>query len=629
MKENDLPIYLFHEGTNFESYNFFSPKKINENDKNYWRFRVWAPRAKQVSVVGDFNNWDKEANLMYKISDSIFEIKIENLEEFFTYKFAILNSKNKIVLKADPYALHAETAPSNGSKLYDISKYVWNDSKWLENRNNKNILEQPMNIYEVHLGSWKKHKDGNFYNYKDLAKELVNYVKIMGYSHIEIMPITEYPFEGSWGYQVTGFFAPTSRYGTPSDFMYLIDLCHQNNIGVILDLVLAHFPKDEHGLYEFDGEPLYEYEDPKKSEHQEWGTRVFDYSRKEINSFLISSAMFWVDKYHIDGIRVDAVASMLYLDYARKEGQWTKNKYGGNHDLDAIEFLRKLNTAVLSKYKVAMIAEESTAFPMVTKPSYDGGLGFNLKWNMGWMNDILSYVSANPFFRKDMHDKLTFAISYAYSENYVLPLSHDEVVHGKKSLIEKMQGEYEEKFESLKTLYGYMYAHPGKKLLFMGNDFGQFIEWDEKKELDWFLLKYDRHRYLHTFVKDLNKLYQSRKELWELDCSYDGFKWIVVDDNRQNIVVFKREDKEKNYIICIANFSPIERSKYRIGVPDKGIYKTVLNSKSKKYGGNAGINKYKSVNVESHGYDNSIEVNIPAYSIRYIEKIDDKNKGEL
>lgn len=624
MKDNNLPIYLFHEGTNYESYKFFSPIQIEEDNKTYWRFRLWAPRAKQVSVVGDFNNWNKDSDIMYKISDSIFEIKIENLKEFDTYKFAVLNSQDKLVLKADPYAFHAETAPSNGSKLYDISKYQWNDKEFLEKRKNNNILEEPMNIYEVHLGSWKRYSDGNFFNYRALAEELVNYVKVMGYSHIEIMPITEYPFEGSWGYQVTGFFAPTSRYGTPEDFMYLIDLCHQNNIGVILDLVLAHFPKDEHGLYEFDGQPLYEYENPKKSEHKEWGTRVFDYSRPEVNSFLISSAMFWIDKYHIDGIRVDAVASMLYLDYARKEGEWEKNKYGGNHDLDAIDFLRKLNTAILTKHNVAMIAEESTAFPMVTKPAYDGGLGFNLKWNMGWMNDVLSYVSANPFYRKDMHDKLTFAISYAYSENYVLPLSHDEVVHGKNSLINKMQGTYEEKFEALKTLYGYMYAHPGKKLLFMGNDFGQFIEWDEKKELDWFLLKYQKHRELHLFVKDLNKLYKERKEFWELDCSYDGFKWIVVDDNQQNIVVFKREDKERNYIICIANFSPVSRENYTIGVPDNDTYKTILSSTSKKYGGQEKLVRYKSKEKKSHGFEYSITIDIPAYSVKYIEKVNKK-----
>ena len=469
------------------------------------------------------------------------------------------------------------------------------------------------------MGSWRRYADGNILNYRDLADELVAYVKQMGYTHIEILPISEYPYEGSWGYQVSGMFAPTSRYGTPDDFKYFINKCHKNKIGVILDWVCAHFPKDAFGLYEFDGEPCYEYSDPLKQEHKEWGTRVFDYGRREVHSFLISSADFWVSEYHVDGIRVDAVASMLYLDYGRQNGEWRPNVSGGNYNLEAIGFLQKLNSHMLSKYKgLLMIAEESTAFPNVTKPPQDNGLGFNFKWNMGWMNDMLSYVSLDPFFRKDNHNKVTFSITYAYSENYVLPLSHDEVVHGKYSLLNRMPGAYMDKFNSLKAFFGFTMAHPGKKLLFMGGEFGQFIEWDYKKQLDWFLLDYDSHRTLHEFVKDLNAYYLANKEMYYLDTTYDGFKWICVDDNTQNIVSFIRSDGEGNYTIAVVNFSPVKREGYCRGVPEKRSYKVALNSDDKKYGGESDKLAFSAKKGEMHGYPYHIEMTIPGNSVMYI-----------
>ncbi len=618
--DTKFPIYIFHEGTNCEAYNLFSPKPDKESGE--WTFTVWAPRALSVSVVGDFNAWDRGRNPMTKISDEIWQASIPNLKQYDIYKYSIESASGKITLKADPYAYHAETAPQTASKLYDIDGYSWHDKKWIAKRDSANPYESPINIYEVHLGSWKRNADGTVLSYRKMADELIPYVKGMGYTHIEVLPIAEYPFDGSWGYQVTGLFAPTSRYGTPHDFMYFVDRCHEAGIGVILDWVIAHFPKDAHGLYRFDGEPLYEYTDPLKAEHKDWGTVVFDYGRKEVESFLISSANFWIDKYHIDGIRVDAVASMLYLDYARKSGEWTPNKYGGNYNLEAIEFLQDLNATILTKHKgIVMIAEESTAFPNVTKPRDIGGLGFNFKWNMGWMNDMLEYVSADPFFRKDMHNHLTFAISYAYSENYILPLSHDEVVHGKKSLVDKCPGKYEDKFNGLKTFFGFMMAHPGKKLLFMGGEFGQFIEWNFSQGLDWLLLDYDAHAQMQRFVKELNRYYLSHREMYQLDTSYDGFKWIVVDDNSQNIVSFKRYDKDGEYTIVVCNFSPVERKKYKMGVPEKKMYKVVLNSNGEEFGGNdTGLIKYKAVKGAMHGEEFNIEMDIPGNSVIYLKK---------
>lgn len=619
--EKNLPLYLFHEGTNYEAYKLMSPQHIEKEGKSGWMFRVWAPHAVNVSVVGNFNNWDRTVSSMDKISDGVWEIFIEGLKNYDIYKYSILTQDGRILMKADPYALHSETAPATASKLFE-SSYVWGDKKWMKDRESYDPYHNPMNIYELHAGSWRRHEDGTILNYRELADQLVDYLLQMNYTHVEILPITEYPYEGSWGYQVTGMFAPTSRYGTPDDFRYLVDKCHRNGIGVLLDWVVAHFPKDAHGLYEFDGTKTYEYEEEWKSEHKEWGTRVFDYGRNEVKSFLISSADFWLSSYHIDGIRVDAVASMLYLDYGRQNGQWRPNRFGGNYNLEAIEFLKKLNTAMLGKHKGAvMIAEESTAFPMVTKPVEAGGLGFQFKWNMGWMNDVLCYVSANPFFRKNMHDKVTFAITYTYSENYILPLSHDEVVHGKNSLISKQPGEYAEKFEGLKALFGFMMAHPGKKLLFMGGEFGQFIEWDYHKQLDWFLLDYDSHRNLHNFVGKLNRYYLKHPEFYQMDDNYDGFKWICVDDNMQNIVSFIRYAKNGDYTIAVVNFSPVARNLYSMGVPEKRTYRVVLDSNATEFGGTDIVKniKYAAKKGEMHGYPYRIDLNIPAGSVLYLK----------
>ena len=621
-KPDSYAAYLFHEGTNYKAQQLFSPAPVTENGVDGWRFSVWAPNAVKVSVVGDFNNWDENAHIMEN-NDGIWTLFIAGLKQFDAYKYAVTARGGKTTLKCDPYGLHFETAPANASKLYDVSGYRWKDRKWMTDRKNYNPYGSPMNIYEVHAGSWRRYADGNFLSYSALADQLIPYVKKMGYTHIELMPLTEYPFEGSWGYQVTGMFAPTSRYGTPKDFMEFVDRCHRAGIGVILDWVLAHFPRDEHGLSMFDGTPLYEYADPRKGEHKEWGTKVYDFGKNEVKSFLISAAMFWFDTYHIDGIRCDAVASMLYLDYGRKDGEWVPNVYGGNYNLEAKEFLQKLNTAILTKHHgVITVAEESTAFPMVTLPAYQGGLGFNFKWNMGWMNDSLHYISLDPFFRKDNHKNLTFAITYAYSENYILPISHDEVVHGKCSMINKIPGDYDGKFEGLKAFYGYMMAHPGKKLNFMGNEFAQFIEWNYAQELDWFLLDYPRHRTFRKFMQDLNAFYLENKALWQLDCSYEGFKWIVVDDNSQNIVSFVRRAADGEYVICVVNFSPVERKKYVMGVPEGGYLKAELTSALKKYGGAEERRPtFRATAKPSHGLPYSVKLNIPGNSVMFLKPV--------
>ncbi len=584
-------------------------------------FRVWAPNAKTVSVVGDFNEWNPDTDCMENIGDGIWEKKIKGLKQYDIYKYAVTGPDGTVILKSDPYARHYETAPSNASKLYK-SSYKWNDQEWISHKNEINIYESPVNIYEVHAGSWKRFEDGNTYDYVTLAKELSEYVKKMNYTHVELMPITEYPYEGSWGYQVSGYFAPTSRYGTPDDFKKFVDIMHQNGIGVILDWVPAHFPKDGFGLYRFDGTPCYEYADPRKGEHKEWGTVVFDYGKPQVKSFLISSAVYWLKEYHADGLRVDAVASMLYLDYGRQGGEWIPNSYGGRENLEAVEFLKEVNSAAFSADpSVMMIAEESTAWPLVTKPPHDGGLGFNFKWNMGWMNDMLRYMSLDPYFRKDNHDCLTFSFFYAFSENFILPISHDEVVHGKCSMIEKMPGEYDMKFASLRAFYAYMAAHPGKKLLFMGQEFAQFIEWNYKNELDWLLLDYDAHKNMQRYVSELNKLYLKTSEFWEIDYSWDGFGWISNDDNTQSIIAFRRIDKSGNEIITVCNFVPVARENYRIGVPKKGTYKRIFCSESEKYGGkvSAGAKSYKSESVPMHGFENSIALDIPAMSVSYFK----------
>ncbi len=590
-------------------------------------FRVWAPNADKVSVVGDFNNWNVTSNPMHLVDNGIWQTEIKGIKNFDIYKYAITSPEGKTTLKSDPYARHFETAPANSSKIYADDEFTWSDTEWRETKLSENVIDSPVNIYEVHLGSWKRFADGNTYDYVTAAKELSKYVKKMGYTHIELMPITEHPFEGSWGYQVTGYFAPTSRFGTPRDFKEFIDIMHSNGIGVILDWVPAHFPKDEFGLYRFDGTPCYEYADDRKGEHKEWGTCVFDYGRVQVMNFLISSAVFWLKEYHIDGLRVDAVASMLYLDYGRNGGEWIPNSYGGREHLEAIEFLRRLNEAAFAvNPSVMMIAEESTAWPLVTKPVSDGGLGFNFKWNMGWMNDMLRYMSLDPYFRKHNHDCLTFSFFYAFSENFVLPLSHDEVVHGKCSLINKMPGEYEEKFASLRAFYAYMMAHPGKKLLFMGQEFAQFIEWRYDEPLEWFMLDYDMHKKMQDFVKDLNKFYIKHSEFWQIDYSWEGFSWISNDDCNQSVISFRRINKSGDEIICVCNFVPVDRSDYRIGVPSAGRYKKMFCSADQKYGGNGNVAEYyQSDSISMHGYDNSISIDIPALSVTYY-KVPKKHK---
>ena len=616
-------IKEFVSGKCIDAYDFLGAH--NEEGKTI--FRLWAPNAESVSVVGDFNSWEAGVNNFFHIDSGIWECIIPELQKYDTYKYAIKTKQGEIIFKSDPFAFHTETAPGNASKIYDISGYKWQDSAWINKKSAS--YNAPVNIYEVHLGSWRKNPDGSVKDYVTLGKELAEYVKDMGYTHIELMPITEYPFDGSWGYQVSGYFAPTSRFGTPEDFMKFVDIMHQNEIGVILDWVPAHFPKDSFGLWNFDGTHCFEYPDERKGEHKEWGTAVFDYGKGEVVSFLTSSAVFWLKNYHIDGLRVDAVASMLYLDYNRKDGEWIANKYGGHENLEAIDFLRTVNSAAFSvDENVLMIAEESTAWPMVTKPGFDGGLGFNFKWNMGWMNDMLRYMSLDPYFRKFNHDALTFSFFYAFSENYVLPLSHDEVVHGKCSLISKMPGDYEEKFASLRAFYAYMMAHPGKKLLFMGQEFGQFIEWNYANELDWLLLEYEKHQKLKYFVKILNNKYKESKTLWEVDTSWEGFKWISNDDNEQSVISFYRSDKEDNKTIVVCNFVPVERGDYRIGVPRNGTYKVVLNTDDVSFGGSGALveKAFKAEKISMHGYDYSINLHIPPLSVLYLERRTVKRK---
>ena len=631
LKRDDVALYLFHQGNSIKAYDYLGAHRLENSNVV---FRVWAPNAKKVSVIGDFNSWENDKDNLYKINEAgVWEGEVENVHVFDNYKFHITTRSGKITDKCDPYAFHSETRPKNASKFYELGAYKWKDSKWISERNKKNIYSSPVNIYEVHAASWKMHEDGNPYSYRDIADELSEYVKDMGYTHVEFLPITEYPFDGSWGYQVTGYFAPTSRYGTPDDFMYLVDKFHQKGIGVILDWVPAHFPRDAHGLSEFDGTCCYEYSDPMKGEHKEWGTKVFDFGRTEVISFLMSSANFWLEKYHIDGLRVDAVASMLYLDYGREEGQWAKNVNGGRENLEAVAFLRNLNEHIFKEHPYAlMIAEESTAWPLVSKPTDIGGLGFNFKWNMGWMNDVLRYFSLDGIFRKYNHNLLTFSFFYAFSENFVLPISHDEVVHGKCSLINKMPGTYEEKFAGVRSFLGYMMAHPGKKMLFMGQEFGQFIEWKYDAGLDWLLLDYEKHRQLKDFTKEINKIYLKYPAFWEIDYSWDGFSWLVSDDNTNSCLAFRRMDSSGNEIVAVLNLTNVTRENYTFGVPNKGVYEVILNSDNKRFGGDGEGPKTRVTAKENsmHSQPYSLTMTLPKNSVIYLrhKKTQQKKKNQ-
>ncbi len=620
-KHAELPVYLFKQGNNFEAYRFFGAHMERQGDREGVVFRTWAPHAKAVCIVGDFNSWVPGSHPMQQLEDSgIWEAFVPGIQEYDVYKYCITTQSDELLFKADPYAFHAETRPSNGSKVYNLEGYQWQDGEWEAKQKKADPINAPMNIYELHAGSWKVKENGDPYNYSELADQLIPYLQYMGYTHVELLPVTEHPFDGSWGYQVTGYFAPTSRYGTPKDFMNFVDKCHQAGIAVIMDWVPAHFPKDAFGLYMYDGAPCYEDPNPRRGEHKEWGTMVFNYGMPEVESFLVSSALFWIEQYHIDGLRVDAVASMLYLDYNRRDGEWEANIHGGKENLEAIAFLRKLNSTVLGRHPhKLMIAEESTAWPMVSKPAEDGGLGFNFKWNMGWMNDMLSYMSTDPLFRAGNHNKVTFSFFYAFSENFVLPISHDEVVHGKGSLINKMPGEYQDKFANLRTFYGYMMAHPGKKLLFMGQEFAQFSEWNEAKGLDWMLLEYDSHRQMEAYVRDLNHFYTEHPELWEVDYSWEGFQWIVPDDNQQSVIAFLRRDAKGKMIMVVCNFNPIQRVDYQMGVPNPGTYKELLNSDDVKYGGGGVHNPAKRTRKKPmHGFDQSIQLTLPPLSTVYL-----------
>ncbi len=620
----DYQLYLFRQGTNSQAYKMLGCHKYSEPGFSGYRFSVWAPNAKAVALAGDFNNWNPDDCPLFPLEDSgIWVCITDRISEGAIYKYAITTQANEVIFKADPYGFMCEKRPQTASVVHTLDSYKWKDNKWQKSKAKSAPYDKPMLIYEAHLGSWRRKEDGSVYTYEELIDTLIPYIKGMGYTHLELMPLSEHPFDGSWGYQVTGYYAATSRYGTPEQLMKFIDACHQNGISVIMDWVPAHFPRDAHGLAKFDGAPLYEYADPKIGEHKEWGTLVFDFGRTEVLSFLISNAYFWFDMYHIDGLRVDAVSSMLYRDYNRNDGEWIANKDGGNENYEAVKFLQMLNSAIFKDYPNAlMIAEESTAWPSVTKPVDQGGLGFNYKWNMGWMNDSLRYMSLDPYFRKYNHSALTFSMFYAFSENYILPLSHDEVVHGKRSLIDKMYGTYEEKFKTLKAFYAYMMAHPGKKLLFMGGEFGQFIEWRAEEGLDWNLHEYDTHDGLLRFVQFLNETYKNEKSLWQTEDSWDGFKWINASDENNSVFSFIRTAKAKsNQVIVVSNFTPVPRTNYIIGVPQGGEYEVILNSDAAEFNGSvdvlAPVNAQKRVWGE---FKHSLKLDLPPLTTLYLKR---------
>lgn len=604
----------FHEGRAIRAWKYMGSHPKRQGGVSGYFFRVWAPSAVRVGVMGDFNGWDETANLLTRTDMGVWEGFVPGLEQYDVYKYAILGRDGWVRAKADPYAFHAETRPATASKLYDLKGYQWGDRKWMNRRKKDLVYDSPLNIYELHLGSWRRNGEDEMLSYREMADWLVPYVKEMNFTHVELMPVTEHPLDASWGYQCTGYFAATSRFGPPCDFMYLVDQLHQAGIGVILDWVPAHFPKDAFGLYEFDGTPTYEYADSRKSEHADWGTRVFDYSRYEVRSFLFSSAMFWLEQYHIDGLRVDAVASMLYLDYGRENSEWCPNYYGGRENLEAVDFFQRLNEFIFGDHPdVMMIAEESTAWPLVTKPTDSGGLGFNLKWNMGWMNDILHYIKLDPYFRQYNHNDITFSLMYAFSENFVLPLSHDEVVHMKGSLIGKMPGSNEEKFAGVRAFYTYMLTHPGKKLLFMGAEIGQFAEWHFEYSLDWHLLNYTPHQQLQDFFKTANAFYLENPALWENDFSWEGFEWICADDHYGNSVSFLRKDKKGNFLLTVCNFSPVHRKGYRVGLPLPGAYYEEFNTDRLEFGGGGHLNSEPILSqpVSCHGREQSMEIDLP------------------
>ena len=624
----ELDMYLFGQATHYDIYKKLGAHPAEIRKKKGILFDVWAPHAAEVYVIGTFNDWNETANPMRRLEPAgigIFEAFIPKAELGDLYKYLIITPDGRKLYKADPYANYAEVRPGTASRIADIEHFKWTDDKWMDKRKQtEDVYAEPMAIYEVHPGSWMRHpgrEDDGYYSYREMAAALTKYVKGMGYSHVELMGISEYPYDGSWGYQVTGYYAPTSRYGTPEDFVYLVNYLHKHGIGVILDWVPAHFPKDAHGLADFDGCPLYEYADPRMGEHPEWGTKIFDYGKSEVKNFLIGSALMWIEHYHIDGLRVDAVASMLYLDYGKKEGQWIANKYGENKNLEAIEFFRHINTLITGRnHGTVMIAEESTAWPMVTGPADKGGLNFTYKWNMGWMHDFLDYMSLDPYFRKNNHHKMTFAMSYNNSEKYILVLSHDEVVHLKKSMWEKMPGDEEDKFRNLKSAYSFMMGHPGKKLLFMGQDFGQLREWSEERELDWYLMEEPRHRQLNEYFRELLHIYRKYPAMYEQDSDWNGFEWINADDADRSIYSFVRKSKNgKNSLLFVCNMTPVARDDYRVGVPKKGTYHLLLNSNEARFGGTEADKSrptsYKAVKSECAGREYSISYPLPPFGV--------------
>ena len=623
----ELDQYLFGQGNHYEIYKKLGAHIVKNGKTEGVYFAVWAPNARSVSVVGEFNDWDTQANPMEREEPlGIYTCFIPGIKQFDMYKYCIETYKGDLIFKADPFAFHAELRPGTASKVYDLSQIKWSDAAWMEKRKNWDHKKEPMSIYEAHIGSWKRHpgrEDEGFYTYREFAKDAVDYMKYMGYTHIELIGIAEHPFDGSWGYQVTGYFAPTSRYGTPEDFAWMVNYFHRNKIGVILDWVPAHFPRDAHGLADFDGTPTFEYQDPRKGEHPDWGTKIFDYGKNEVRNFLISNALYWVEEFHVDGLRVDAVASMLYLDYGKQDGQWVANKYGGNKNLEAIDFFKHLNSVLLGRNPGAlMIAEESTAWPMVTGPVEEDGLGFSLKWNMGWMHDFTEYMKLDPYFRKDNHNLMTFAMSYAYSENYILVLSHDEVVHLKCSMLNKMPGLGFDKYANLKVGYAFMIGHVGKKLLFMGQEFAQLREWSEERELDWFLLAEKEHQAVQNWFRDLLHLYKKNKALYEMDDSWEGFEWINADDRYRSIFSFMRHSKDgKKNLLFVCNFTPMEWADYRVGVPRRKQYKLILDSDEEQYGGNGRKKQpvYKAVKQECDGRPYSFAYPLSPYGVAIFE----------